>query len=144
MALCTVIVEEVSLSLFNHCSVWHVWQIDWQHVFLNPHPFYIKYFHRIPNSIELSLQISNENDPKLIWFHLTPVWTSNHSPIKVWDEITHPFPNLNDTAMCPLRSFLYKLNFRTFTVNMTLTTKSCRDHNFVVTGGNRCSLGMER
>ena len=26
---------------------------------------------------------------------LVPTWTSNYIPSKVWDEIIHPFPNLN-------------------------------------------------
>ena len=26
---------------------------------------------------------------------LIPAWISNYMPIKVWDEITYPFPNFN-------------------------------------------------
>ena len=28
-------------------------------------------------------------------FTIIPAWISNHMPIKVWDEITYPFPNFN-------------------------------------------------
>ena len=31
----------------------------------------------------------------LSWLSLIPVWISNHMAIKVWDEITYPFPNAN-------------------------------------------------
>ena len=29
-------------------------------------------------------------------FTLIPTWINNHMPIKIWDEITIPFPNFND------------------------------------------------
>ena len=34
----------------------------------------------------------------LTWFNffLIPVWISNHMPSKMWDEITYPFPNINN------------------------------------------------
>ena len=30
---------------------------------------------------------------------LIPAWICNHKPIKVWDEITHPFPNFNSCTV---------------------------------------------
>ena len=30
---------------------------------------------------------------------LIPTWISNHIPSKVWDEITYPFPNFNDSTV---------------------------------------------
>ena len=30
---------------------------------------------------------------------LIPAWISNHIPINVWDELIHPFPNSNSTAV---------------------------------------------
>ena len=31
----------------------------------------------------------------LTWFNFNPAWISNHTPCKVWDEITYPFLNFN-------------------------------------------------
>ena len=31
---------------------------------------------------------------------LIPVWISNHTPSKVWDEITYPLPNFNSCLHC--------------------------------------------
>ena len=30
---------------------------------------------------------------------LIPAWISNHTPSKMWDEITYPFPNFNSAAI---------------------------------------------
>ena len=33
----------------------------------------------------------------LTWIYITPKWIINHTPSKVWVEITYPFPNVTST-----------------------------------------------
>ena len=39
----------------------------------------------------------------LIWIDFHPVWITNHTPSKVWKEITYPFPN-STVGVCELKS----------------------------------------
>ena len=45
--------------------------------------------------------LPNDTWTHFYWHGLTlnPAWISNHTPCKVWDEITYPFLNFNGTTV---------------------------------------------
>ena len=65
---------------------------------------------------------THHQGPRLLtWINFIIVWISNYIHLKVWGEITHPFPNFNDALI----SCEYLLQFKLIPVSKRGPRRRC-------------------